>query len=78
MTESQLMDSITDEELKYLAVDVMDFHEIGGFKEGAMIVDIIEKVKSNFEMTDEEALHSTLYMLTLEIIERYSKELNVY
>ena len=72
MTEVELLGSITDEELKYLAVDVMDLHEIGGFKEGAPILDFIETIKREFDMNDEEAIHSATYMLTMEIIERYS------
>ena len=72
MTEVELLGSITDEELKYLAVDLMDFHEIGGFKEGAPILDFIETIEREFNMSGEEAIHSATYMLTMEIIERYS------
>jgi len=79
LTEEELLGSITDEELIFMSRDVLDFHEIGGFHETAPVLDFIEKVKNNFDMGEEEAIHSSLYMLNLEIIERYSNlDINLF
>jgi len=72
--EDNLITLIPDDELSLIARDVLTFHIEGFVSDESILHDIIEQVRVEYFCdTNDDALRTAIYMLTLEIVERYSK-----
>lgn len=73
-TQEEILQNISDIQLKKYAKDILDYQLIGGFHDASSMPVFIDRIKTEWRLeSDMDALTISMSILNNEILKRYAQ-----